>query len=241
MENSEEKKLIIKFKNVCLSYGTKAVLDDLSFEVYQKEIVSIAGPSGTGKSTILKLISGLIEPDSGEITINATRFGMAFQYAALFNSMTVWENIALALQETTKLSGEEIDKRVRDSLNIVNLEDSSSMNPEELSGGMQKRISIARALALHPEVLLYDEPSTGLDPSTASKLEYDIVRLRNEIGVTSIAVSHDIDTIKNISDRVFILDKGHIVWQGIKNEFLTDNSPYPCSFRERKTLKECGG
>ena len=239
MNNKKDNSPIVCFKDVCLTYGSKTVLNNLTFNIYPKEIVSIAGPSGSGKSTILKLMAGLIKPDSGEITIHATRFGMAFQYAALFNSMTVWANIALALQETTHLTTQEIDNRVKESLKTVALEGTDELYPEELSGGMQKRVSIARALALKPEIILYDEPSTGLDPVTAANLEADIVRLRQEIGVTSIAVSHDIDTIKRISDRVFILDKGYVVWNGTIDQFLIDMSPYPCSFRERKSLKDC--
>ncbi|OGI01779.1 MAG: hypothetical protein A2104_09555 [Candidatus Melainabacteria bacterium GWF2_32_7] len=230
---------MISFKNVDLAFGKKKVLENLSLDIYPREIVSIAGPSGSGKSTILKLITGLIEPNSGEIIIRAKVIGMAFQYAALFNSLTVWKNIALALQETTNLSTEEIDQRVKDTLKIVKLEHTEEMYPGELSGGMQKRISVARALALHPEILLYDEPSTGLDPATAYELEEDMVELRDQIGVTSIIVTHDIDTIKHISERIFILDKGHIVWQGTNQQFKNDKSAYPCSFRERRTLESC--
>jgi phospholipid/cholesterol/gamma-HCH transport system ATP-binding protein len=237
--SDEHQNPIISFQKVGLSFGEKEILKDLTFDIYPKEIVSIAGPSGSGKSTILKLISGLIEPDSGELSIRAERIGMAFQYAALFNSLSIWKNIALSLQETTDLSTEEIDNRVKEALEIVGLEYTEEMYPGELSGGMQKRISIARALALHPDILLYDEPSTGLDPATASKLEEDMVKLRDEIGVTSIIVTHDIDTIKHISERILIIDKGHIVWQGTNEEFKTERSPYPCSFRERKTLEVC--
>lgn len=229
---------IISFKDVKLCFGEKNVLNGLTFDIYPKEIVTIAGPSGAGKSTILKLISGLIKPSSGEITITAERFGMAFQHGALFNSMTVRENISLPLKETTSLSHKEIEQRVCESLETVNLKHTINMFPSELSGGMQKRISIARALALHPEILLYDEPSTGLDPPTAANLEQDMVKLRDKIGLTSIVVTHDVDTIKSVSDRVLILDKGYIVWQGTKDEFLTDNSPYPVSFRERKDVEE---
>ncbi len=238
MPNNQEQP-IISFKNVDLAFGKKKVLENLSLDIYPREIVSIAGPSGSGKSTILKLITGLIEPNSGEIIIRAKVIGMAFQYAALFNSLTVWKNIALALQETTNLSPEEIDQRVKDALKIVKLEHTEEMYPGELSGGMQKRISVARALALHPEILLYDEPSTGLDPATAYELEEDMVELRDQIGVTSIIVTHDIDTIKHISERIFILDKGHIVWQGTNQQFKNDKSAYPCSFRERRTLESC--
>lgn len=239
MSNNNQTKPIISFKDVSLSFGDKTILEGLSFDIYPKEIVSIAGPSGSGKSTILKLISGLLEPDSGKLIINATTIGMAFQYAALFNSMTIWENVALALQKTTTLNYQEIDDRVKEALKIVKLEQTEEMYPAELSGGMQKRVSVARALALHPEILLYDEPSTGLDPATAAKLEEDMLRLRDEIGVTSVIVTHDVATINHISDRVLILDKGYIVWKGTLEQFLVDNSPYPCSFRNRKPLEEC--
>ncbi|OGI00540.1 MAG: hypothetical protein A2Y25_00025 [Candidatus Melainabacteria bacterium GWF2_37_15] len=239
MPDIEQQNPIISFKNVTLSFGNKQVLDGLTFDIYPKEIVTIAGPSGSGKSTILKIISGLLKPDSGEVTINAERFGMAFQYGALFNSMTVKENLSLPLEETTDLSHKEIKKRVQESLKIVELEHTIDMYPSELSGGMQKRISIARALALHPEILLYDEPSTGLDPPTAARLEEDMLKFRDKIGLTSIVVTHDVETIMHVSDRVLILDNGHIVWQGTNEEFRKDESSYPCSFRERKDIKEC--
>jgi len=239
MSENEKQEKVVYFENVYLTFGSKKVLKDLSFEIYSNEIVCIAGPSGSGKSTILKLISKLISPDSGTITVKAQRLGMAFQYPALFNSMTIWENVALALQETTNLSHEEIDTRVKEVLKTVGLENTEIMYPEELSGGMQKRVSIARALVLKPEIMLYDEPSTGLDPATASKLESDMVKLRDEIGVTSIIVTHDVNTIEHISDRILILDDGHVVWEGTNEEFMTDKSPYPCSFRERMSIEAC--
>jgi len=237
--SDNKKQAIVSFKDVCLTFGNKEILKNLSFEVYPNEIVCIAGPSGSGKSTILKLISKLITPDSGEIVVEAKRLGMAFQYPALFNSMTIWENVALALQETTKLRHEEIDTRVKEVLKTVGLENTETMYPEELSGGMQKRASIARTLVLKPEIILYDEPSTGLDPATAFKLESDMIRLRDEIGVTSIIVTHDVNTIEHISDRILILDDGHVVWEGTNNNFMTDKSAYPCSFRERMPLEAC--
>ena len=132
MPENNYKEPIIKFSNVNLSYGSKNILVNLSFEIYKREIVSIAGPSGSGKSTILKLICGLIKPDSGEITVNADRFGMAFQYPALFNSMTIWENVALALQETTNLSNSEINNSVMSALEVVGLGNTEEMYPEEL-------------------------------------------------------------------------------------------------------------
>jgi len=239
MPDNKEKETIVSMKNVYLTFGKKEVLKDLSFEIYPNEIVCIAGPSGSGKSTILKLISGLITPDSGTIEVKANKLGMAFQYPALFNSMTIWENVALALQETTNLHHNEIDSIVRNVLEEVGLKNTEAMYPEELSGGMQKRVSIARALALKPEVILYDEPSTGLDPATASKLESDMMKLRDQIGVTSIVVTHDVNTIEHISDRIMILDDGHVVWEGNNNDFMNDKSPYPCSFRERMPLEVC--
>ncbi|MFA6988566.1 MAG: ATP-binding cassette domain-containing protein [Candidatus Gastranaerophilaceae bacterium] len=238
METESKNINIVEFKDVCFSFGDKQIFNNLSFEVKTGEILTIVGPSGCGKSTVLKLITGLLQPDCGEIIVRAQKFGMSFQYAALFNSLTVFENIALALKETTKMPQKEINERVIKALKIVELEETVDMYPDELSGGMKKRVSIARALALHPEIILYDEPSTGLDPMTASKLEKDIVRLGKEVNATSIIVTHDIATIKNVSDRVLILDKGHIVWSGTLNEFLTDNADYPSSFRQRKSISE---
>ncbi|MEI7473296.1 MAG: ATP-binding cassette domain-containing protein [bacterium] len=238
---SENRKVLISFKNVSLSFGLKKILDDVSFNIYEKDIVTIAGPSGTGKSTILKLITGLIKPDKGEINVYSDRVCMAFQYPALFNSMTIYENVALALSETTNLAEEEIEKRVLDALNTVGLQNTEDLTPDELSGGMQKRASIARAIALLPEVILYDEPSSGLDPQTASKLEDDIVRLRDQMGITSVVVSHDMGTIQNVSDRIFILDNAKFVWQGTLGSFLSDNSKYPMLFKERLRLKKDKG
>jgi len=238
MANAQTKNSIVSLTDVDLSFGDKKVLIGLTFDVYPHETVSIAGSSGSGKSTILKLISGLIYPDSGDITVNAKRLGMTFQSAALFNSLTVWENVALALTETTKLSHKEIDDRVKESLDTVGLKETEDMYPEELSGGMQKRVSIARALGTKPELLLYDEPSAGLDPVNSAKLEHDMVALRDKTGVTSIVVTHVVDTIINVSDRVMILDEGHIVWQRTKEQFLTDNSPYPSSLRDRKPIEK---
>lgn len=238
MNNFDKKIPIVSFKNVCISFKKVPVLKDLSFDIYPGEIVTIAGPSGSGKSTILKLLGKLIYMDSGEIIINAKRLGMAFQKSALFNSMTIWKNVALALEETTDLNKKEINKRVCNALEMVSLSHTENMYPDELSGGMQKRISIARALVLHPEIILYDEPSTGLDPGTASKLESDMIKLRDKTGVTSIVVTHDVETIKKVSDRVLILYDGKIKWEGTKDEFLTTDSPYPRSFRERCSIED---
>lgn len=238
MENVEAKEPIVSFKDVCLSFNGVTVLKDLSFDIYKGEIVTIAGPSGSGKSTILRLLGRIIKADSGDIKVNATKLGMAFQRSALFNSMTVRKNLSLALEETTNLSRRKIDTRIKEALETVSLSHTENMYPDELSGGMQKRISIARALVLHPEIIMYDEPSTGLDPGMASKLEDDMLKLRDKIGVTSVVVTHDLETIKKVSDRVLILYDGNIKWEGTKDEFLTDESPYPKSFRERNSIED---
>lgn len=230
---------VISFKDVHLSFGDKVVLEGLTFDVYPKEIISIAGPSGSGKSTILKLISGLLKPDKGELNVKAERLGMAFQHSALFNSITVWENLALPLEETTRLDCDEIDKRIKECLELVGLAHTENLYPAELSGGMQKRISIARALAIRPEIILFDEPSTGLDPATASKLEDDIVRLRDQLGFTSVVVTHDVETLKCVSDRILILDKGKVAWLGTEQQFIENNTPYTCSLKERMTPEAC--
>lgn len=241
MNDFNKNEPIVSFRNVTVSFKHVKVLNELSFDIYPGEIVTIAGPSGSGKSTILKLLSKIIHMDSGEIEIKASRMGMAFQKSALFNSMTIWKNVALALEETTNLSKKEINKRVKNSLEMVSLSHTEKMFPDELSGGMQKRISIARALAVQPEIILYDEPSTGLDPGIASKLEDDMIKLRDKTGATSIVVTHDLDTIKKVSDRVLILYDGKIRWEGVINDFLIDESPYPRSFRERCTIEDLLG
>lgn len=238
MNNFDKKEPIVSFRDVCVSFKGVHVLKKLSFDIYPEEIVTIAGPSGSGKSTVLKLLGGIIHMDSGEIIVNAKRLGMAFQSSALFNSMTIWKNVALALEETTNLNRKEINKRVQEALEMVSLAHTENMFPDELSGGMQKRISIARALVVYPEIILYDEPSTGLDPGIASKLEDDMVKLRDKTGVTSIVVTHDVETIKKVSDRVLILHDGKIKWKGTKDEFLTDESPYPRSFRDRCSIED---
>lgn len=230
--------VVIEFSDVCLKFGQKEVLKNLSFKVYRGEIVSIAGPSGSGKSTILKIISGLLKPGCGRVVVNSDKVGMAFQYPALFNSMSVGDNVALGLKETTDLANAEIQQKVEEALRMVNLANTEEMFPGELSGGMQKRVSIARTLVLEPEIILYDEPSTGLDPATASKLEDDMIRLRNEINVTSLVVTHVTETLIKVSDRILILDEGRIVWEGSKEAFLTENTKYPYSFRERKPLSD---
>ena len=244
METLDKKEPVVSFRNVNVSFNGVPILKDLSFDVYPGEIVTIAGPSGSGKSTILKLLGKLMYMDSGEIIIKATKIGMSFQRSALFNSMTIWKNVALALEETTNLSRKKINKKVQDALEMVSLAHTEDMYPDELSGGMQKRISIARALVISPEIILYDEPSTGLDPGTASRLEDDMIRLRDKTGSTSIVVTHDLETIKKVSDRILILYDGKIKWEGTKEEFMTDDSPFPRSFRERipiEDLLEAGG
>lgn len=238
MNNFDKNEPIVSFRKVSIAFKNTRILKDLSFDIYPGEIVTIAGPSGSGKSTILKLLGNILHMDSGEIVVNASRLGMAFQKSALFNSMTIWKNVALALEETTNLNKKKIRKKVKDALELVSLSHTENMYPDELSGGMQKRISIARALVVSPEIILYDEPSTGLDPGIASKLEDDMIKLRDKTGVTSIIVTHDVETIKKVSDRVLVLYDGNIKWQGTKNEFITDDSPYPRSFRERCTIED---
>ena len=144
----------------------------------------------------------------------------------------------MALEETTNLNKKKINKKVKEALEMVSLSYTKNMYPDELSGGMQKRISIARALAVSPEIILYDEPSTGLDPGTASKLENDMLKLRDKTGVTSVVVTHDLETIKKVSDRVLVLYDGKIRWEGRIENFMTDESPYPRSFRERCSIED---
>jgi phospholipid/cholesterol/gamma-HCH transport system ATP-binding protein len=209
--------------------GGKAILSDISFDVARGEVLSLMGRSGSGKTTLLKCLGALIRPTSGRIAIGGEdvvslpeagldrvrlRIGFVFQYAALFDSMTVFDNVAFGLvqhRRSDRPGGRKLESVVRDRLADVHLEGAESLYPSELSGGMQKRVGLARALATDPDVLLYDEPTSGLDPVTARAIDDLIVETRDRIGVTSVIVSHDIPTILRISDRAAMIHEGMLV------------------------------
>jgi len=241
---------MIEVKNLSKSFGEKGVLSDLNFSVAHGQSVAIVGKSGAGKSVLLKCLIGLVKPDEGTIyvdnkLINSMSFGqlqeirsnigMVFQFGALFDSMTVGENISLALQKLTKLSGDEIKERVFNSLEEVDMVDTEDLMPSELSGGMKKRVGIARAIAIKPAYLFYDEPTTGLDPVMTDSINRLILKFQNTGEVTSVIITHEMRTVYDVADRVLLLHEGKIRFDGspeeIKNvddlvvqQFITGNS-----------------
>lgn len=223
-----------------LSYRTSSgsILRRLDLNVKKGETLAVMGMSGAGKSTLLKCMAGLLKPSAGQLLIDGTdiarmketdldrirrRLGMVFQYAALFDSLTVYENVAFGLKRHTRMTEAQIREAVASRLNMVGLPRTEHLYPSQLSGGMQKRVGLARALALEPEILLYDEPTAGLDPITAATIADLIVKARDELGVTSVLVSHDIPSIRTVSNRIAMLHKGRIIALGTVEEM--DNCP----------------
>ena len=226
---------MIRIKNLFKSFGKKEVLKDISFSIQDGECISIIGQSGIGKSVLLKSIIKLIDIDSGSIIIDGedissikfkklqklrSKFGMVFQFGALFDSMTVKENIGLALQKLSNSDKLEIDKQIMESLEQVNMENTENKMPSELSGGMKKRVGIARAIALNPQYMLYDEPTTGLDPIMTDSINKLITKFHNQGDVTSIIVTHEMRTVKDVSHRVVMLYDGKIHFDGSTKEFI---------------------
>ena len=226
--------MLVKLKNVYKSLGGKEVIKDINFSVDEGEILAIVGFSGSGKSTILKLISGLLDPDSGNVSVSNEEIGMAFQYSALFDSLTVYENVAFPLRERKDLKKKYTEKEVKDivceKLKLVGLSGIGDKYPNELSGGMQKRVGFARAIVTNPRIILYDEPTSGLDPVSSTVIEDYIVSLSKELCPASIVVTHQLSTIINASDRVIMLYDGGIVWHGTQEELLTSTDPYAYQF-----------
>ena len=237
---------VIALENVSLAFD-RPVLEDISFAAHEGQTVVVVGESGTGKSTILKLILRLLIPDSGRVLVDGEdisrlsfdealkvrqKMGMVFQGAALFDSMTVFENIAYPLREHTDLSEQEMQERVREKLTFVDLEPDQVMEklPAELSGGMKKRVGIARGMANNPEIMLYDEPTSGLDPLTTGTITRLIMKLQRELKVTSIVVSHDIRSSNRMASRIALLADGHISFFGTPEEMAASEDEYVQSF-----------
>lgn len=222
---------VAELRNVSMTFGSRTVLRDVSFALKPGEIVALMGPSGCGKTTVLRILVGLLESSSGELEIFGTtvsrqtprddvvhlrrRMGVVFQNGALFDSMTVGENVAFPLRHCLGMSDEKaMADRVRDMLAAVELEGVLSKYPAELSGGMRKRVAIARALVYRPELLLLDEPTTGLDPQTARHVDRLVRDLELRFGISVLVVTHDLVTTLGIAHRILLIDQGHIVWRG---------------------------
>lgn len=231
---------VVSFKNVVKRFGTRAVLKGISFEVTEGEILFVLGTSGTGKSVLLKNIVGLLRPDEGEIWIDGQevsrineddylpirkKCGMVFQQPALFDSMTIFENVAFGVRRHENLSEAEIQERVTKCLSLVNLENIENKMPNEISYGMQKRVSLARTVAVGPHILLFDEPTTGLDPVTTSAVNQLIKDLSRKLKTTSMVVSHDMRCALEIADRIMVLDQGLVIAQGTPGELKRSEHP----------------
>ena len=224
----------IEVKNLVKSFEDKVIINDISFKVNDGEVLAIVGFSGSGKSTVLKLISGLIPYDNGEIITSEGDIAMVFQYSALFDSLNVFENISFALRERKELRNlyneEQLHEIVAQKLELVGLQGIENKFPSELSGGMQKRVSFARAIVTQPNTILYDEPTAGLDPMSSTLIEDYIVRLKHEINAASIVVTHQMSTITRTADRVIMLYDGKIVFECTPDELLKQDTPYTKQF-----------
>ena len=255
MPTETEKSPIIEVRHMIKSFGTQPVLDDINLDVYPGEIMVVIGGSGCGKSTLLRHLIGSLNPDQGtvklfgrdittmsEAKLNEVRkrFGILFQSAALFNSLTVGENVALPLREHTNLDESTIEIMVKIKLELVGLREHANKMPAQLSGGMKKRAGLARAIALDPQILFYDEPSSGLDPVTSAQIDRLIIDLTKKLRVTSMVVTHQMDSAFTIADRMCMLDKGRILKIGSRQEFetLRDCNPDQLQSEQDKLIRQ---
>jgi phospholipid/cholesterol/gamma-HCH transport system ATP-binding protein len=230
----------VEFRDVHKAYGTKRVLRGADLTVYRGEVLVILGGSGTGKSVTLRHMLGLEAPDSGRVIVEEEdvtdlpeeelyrirkKFGMLFQSGALFDSMNVFENVAFPLREHTDMTDEEIERNVREKLELVNLPNTAHLMPVDLSGGMRKRVGLARSIVLDPKVILYDEPTTGLDPITSQTINELIIDLQAKLNVTSVVVTHDIHSAFSVGDRIAFLHQGVFEWVGSMDDARDSDHP----------------
>ena len=247
---------MIKLVDVNKEFSGKAALKHIHMEIRRGETLAIIGGSGSGKSTLLRLLIGLIRPTSGEIWFDEQEvsrisekewdklrlsMGMVFQYSALFDSMTVGENVAFGLREHTDYDEEKIRSIVREKLHLVGLDDVEEMMPNELSGGMKKRVSLARAIAINPRVIFYDEPSSGLDPIMTTRIDELIVNTQKALDVTSVVVTHDMASACRIADRIAMIYEGELIALEPVERFRESEDPrIQAFFHTLQTMKEAG-
>ncbi len=252
-ENHNSGAPIIKFEQLCKRFDGQTVLESVDLEVFEGETIVILGASGSGKTVLLNLLVGLLDPDSGRIIIDGEdvttftqdrqwdtlrlKVGFLFQGSALYDSMTVGDNISFALEHHSTLADEEIRNVVREKLRLVELEGVENKMPSELSGGMQKRAALARAIAVEPRIIVYDEPTTGLDPIRAKNISELIVRLQRELRVTSIVVTHDLICTSIVADRLALLHEGKFLFVGTMEEFRQSENKYVREFLDASSLK----
>jgi phospholipid/cholesterol/gamma-HCH transport system ATP-binding protein len=244
---------MINLVDVYKSFGEKKVLQGFTLDVSEGETVVIIGFSGTGKSVAIKHIVGLLEPDAGTVFVDGkevpklsrrelyrlrAKIGYVFQFAALFDSLTIGENVAMGLRKQGALSEREIAARVAEALELVDLPDVEARFPAELSGGMRKRVGIARAIALRPKYILYDEPTTGLDPVTSATIDQLMVRMREKLGVTSIVITHDMRSAYTVGTRIAMLYEGRVRRVGTVAEMQETDDPIVRQFIEGRASEE---
>jgi phospholipid/cholesterol/gamma-HCH transport system ATP-binding protein len=238
--NNSDAAPMIELRDVSMAFRERSILRDLNLAVNPGEILVVIGPSGAGKSTLLRLMIGLLRPTSGEIWVNGqeiTRMdedelnlirrnmGMVFQYSALFDSMTVGENVAFGIRQHTKMPEDQIHGVIKRTLRMVGLMGRENVMPSELSGGMKKRVSLARAIAINPKIVLYDEPTSGLDPVMSATINRLIMSTRRILGVTAVVVTHDMDSAFTIADRIAMMYDEQIIAIGTPDELRQSNNP----------------
>ena len=255
------KEVLVKVENIKKSFGERLILNGINLDIYRGETFVIMGGSGCGKSTLLRHMIGSFKPDSGRISLFGKditnliedemdkikkRIGMSFQGSALFDSMTVGENVSLALSEHTKLEASVIKTVVKMKLELVGLRGFEDLMPSEISGGMKKRVGLARAIAMDPEIVFYDEPTAGLDPIVAGVIDKLILDLSKKLSITSVVVTHDMGSVFRIADRIAMLYEGRVIEVGTKEEiknskneivqqFIQGNPDGPIKFFQQKT------